>query len=129
MFFNKANDYGNCSSFRFYGTSTVKHNYESCLNRRGIICASERNNLTQITLIMSLVFFVESTYKCTLLFLRISILYILLNILLINNEMNNLSKNSIGVQFEYPVLKDLDPFLRTFLYLVLTANLEFIMLI
>ncbi|XP_078312843.1 uncharacterized protein LOC144619278 [Crassostrea virginica] len=35
-----ANDYGNCASFRFYGTSPVKHNYESCLNRRGIICAN-----------------------------------------------------------------------------------------
>ena len=35
----------------------------------------------------------------------------------------------IGDHFGYPVLKDLDPFLRTFLYLVLTANLDFIMLI
>ena len=47
------------------------------------------------TLIMSL-FFVESTHKCMLLFLRISILYTLLNILLINIQMNNFSKHSIG---------------------------------
>nr|XP_034329828.1 SCO-spondin isoform X4 [Crassostrea gigas] len=32
------NDFGNCASFRFFGTQPIGHAYSSCLNRLGRIC-------------------------------------------------------------------------------------------